>query len=611
MQLERDAQIFYLEERRFNMASHSGLKYVLETKKGYVKEDGSFTNNKSEAMLIDFLQFGFGPEAIEVYHRLGFDNQEISKASFHMVIPSYEGRDTIGISYYLLMGYDYKKAYDQSRDDYYYYNLYHDDNCLKYEKMLKDKVLDYYKNTKIISKVLKTGSEEISLYKTNDEDMEVEEGVLKHYYSDRGRVFRYSIPLKNPHVEKYFDIDGESLDYYNHFQQEGLLEYFLTRFNDEKFDWGLHFNAHILDIQIVNNELTIYIDDWNNWNGFKVARCVNSAIRDFYSMKEMHITRMFGSYVILQKINGELQAVKATPVPIKYCPLMIKLLKEVGGDDSEEFIEAIRTENIETQTKMMCNLIDNVVIKGGYFDTNRPLNSCEANVLFGASETISSAFKSDMLDAAVIVSNNLGTIITTNDTNTQGAVKRMTGLFYTSPTEEIMNEAKESKIIPVFPYSANIDQVKGVKEAIKRGYKNIAVTFAAQDNELLDQMKELEVEGVTIYKFGLCSTGINEKAAKIMLGNADIVWSCASKYVKEYIEPNAIAQVGVKIPVHIMTKRGWELVRNHLQMMNGDEIETELGVGDEKPVILNQGKSLKLIKKRELHNCGDCPHPCI
>lgn len=595
------------------MASHSGLKYVLETKKGYVKEDGSFTNDESEAMLIDFRQFGFGPEAQEVYEKLGFSDPEVknSGASFHTLIPSYDGRDSIGISYYLLMGYDYKKACDQSSSDYYYYGLYKDDNCFKYIKMLKTKALDYYKNTKTISQVLKKDNKEISLYETNDKDIEIEEGLLKNYYSDRGRVFRYSIPLKNPHVEKYFDMDSESLDYYNHFQQEDLLEYFLTRFNDEKFSWGLHFDTSILDIQIVNDELVMYLNDWNNWNGFKAARCINSTIRDFYSIKEMHLTRMFGSYVILQKINGELQAVKATPVPIKYCPLMIKLLKEVGGDESEEFIEAIRTENIETQTEMMCNLINSVVIKGGYFDTNRPLNSCEANVLFGASETISSAFKSDMLDAAVIVSNNLGTIITTNDTNTQGAVKRMTGLFYTTPSKEIMDEANKSKIIPVFPYSASIDQIKGVKEAIKRGYKKIAVTFAAQDNELLDQMKELEAKGITIYKFGLCSTGINENTAKIMLENADIVWSCASKYVKEYIEPNAIAQVGVKIPIHIMTKRGWELVRNHLQMMNDDEIETELRVGDEKPVILNQNKSLKLIKKRELRNCSDCPHPCI
>ena len=33
--------------------------------------------------------------------------------------------------------------------------------------------------------------------------------------------------------------------------------------------------------------------------------------------------------------------------------------------------------------------------------------------------------------------------------------------------------------------------------------------------------------------------------------------------------------------------------------------------GQEKPVILNQGDSLKLVKKREIYKCSDCPHPCI
>ena len=67
------------------MASHSGLKYILETKKGYVKEDGSFTNKESEAMLIDFNQFGFGTKAIEVYQLLGFDDRKLRMATHHFV----------------------------------------------------------------------------------------------------------------------------------------------------------------------------------------------------------------------------------------------------------------------------------------------------------------------------------------------------------------------------------------------------------------------------------------------------------------------------------------------------------------------------------------------
>ncbi len=299
---------------------------------------------------------------------------------------------------------------------------------------------------------------------------------------------------------------------------------------------------------------------------------------------------MFGSYILLKKVDGKLKAIKATPVPIKYCPLMVKLLREVGGEESEKLIRAINTEDKEIQTKMICNLIDKIVIQGGYFKTNRPLNSCEANVLFGASETISSAFRSNILDSAV---------------------KRMTGLFYTSPSKEIMDEAEKEEIIPVFPYTAEIDQLEGIKEVIRRGYKKIAVTFAANHNKLLKQVKDLENDEITIYKFGLCSTGISKETALIMKENADVVWSCASKYVKEVIEPASFFQVGIKIPVHMMTKKGWDIISNHLFYMGLDEENLKGMSGEEKPVILNQEGKMKVLRKRELHNCTDCPHPCV
>ncbi len=596
------------------MASHDGWKYVLETKKGYVKEDGGFTSKVKEALLIDLWNFGWVDDPIKIYKKLGFNDPEVilSGVTEHTVFPAYEARDGIGIGYYLLMNYDYESAFYQARSDYSRYELYKNDNIIEYEEKLKNKVLDYYRERKT-SQVLNSSNGALLIYQTNEKDTKILEGALKHFYSKIGRVYKYSIPLKNPHVEKYFDMDREERDYYNYFQQRGLVEYFLTRFNDEKFSFGLHFDSEILDIKIINDELVLYLNDWHNWNNFEVAKGINSIIRDFYSEREMHITRMFGSFVIIQKIDGELKAVKATSIPIKYCPLMVKLLKEVGGEAAEKLLNSLDVSDAKKQSELMCELINQVVIKAGYFDTNRPLNSCEANVLFGASETISSAFKASLLDAAVIVSNNLGTIITTNDSNTQGAVKRMTGLFYTSPSDEITKTAIEAGIIPVFPYTGEINQIEGVKQAISKGYKKIAVTLAAKDNEFMAKLKELEKDDITIYKFGLCSTGIDEKTALTMLNNADIIWSCASKYVKEFIEPNAIAQVGIKIPVHIMTRKGWELVKNHLEYMSMYNYldDVSLCKGEEKPVILNQGKSLKLVRKKEVYKCSDCPHPCV
>lgn len=358
----------------------------------------------------------------------------------------------------------------------------------------------------------------------------------------------------------------------------------------------------------------VLLDKKLDENTLLCAEDILKYVRNYYDKNGVHITRMFGSYILLKKIDGQLKAIKATPIPIKYCPLMIKLLREVGGNLADKLIESLSIENENIQTQMMCQLINEIVIKGGYFDTNRPLNSCEANVLFGASETMSSAFKTGMIDAAVIVSNNLGTIITTNDCNTQGAVKRMTGLFHTSPNENIVNTALEEGIIPVFPYTASIDQLEGVKKAIDLGYKKIAVSVAANDNYLHEKLADLEREyDITIYKFGLCSTGIDKETAEKMQAHADVIWSCASKHVKELIEPNALVQVGIKIPVHIMTSQGWEIVKNHLLLMNNknDLEEISLQEGEEKSILLNSEDGIKVIKKKNLRHCSDCPHPCV
>lgn len=408
--------------------------------------------------------------------------------------------------------------------------------------------------------------------------------------------YNYKIKLKKINVEKYFDFNNEKKDYYNNYQNKGIIEYIKNVFRE-----------NILDINITNDILNITLTN------DKLIESINNEIREYYNNKEMHITRMFGSYILLQRINGELKAVEATPIPIKYCPLMIKLLKEVGGDYAEALIKSLESEDKEVQIKNMCKLIDEVVIKGGYFDTNRPLNSCEANVLFGASETMSSAFKNNLIDAAVIVSNNLGTIITTNESNTQGAVKRMTGLFYTTPNKTIMDTAFESNIIPVYPYTAEINQLEGVKLAIKKGYKRIAVSVAANDNYLHKELKKLETEDIKIYKFGLCSTGISKETAEIMKENADVVWSCASKYVKELIEPASIAQVGIKIPVHVMTKEGWTLIKNHLEELNKSlkKQDIKLTKGEDKPILLNTKENIKVLTKKEIKKCNDCPHPCI
>ncbi len=586
------------------MASHAGLILVFKNKDGYIDEKGKIVKDKEQARWVTFYEAGFS-DAKSVLRKLGLDSDEIDKDSLKLetLIPSYDSRLADLEGYFRELGHDYRSACYKAEEMFTRYGLADYDRFLKYEKELRNVVFSYIEGNQGIE--LDLGDKKETFYKVNWAHRFGREGyeVDKFYSADRD-AYRYRLKLKQLDLGKYFNLSDDT-QYSRFNQNEGLVEY-VKQIIEE---W---FKAETDTFDYSIREKDGYLEVYSGKLSFDFIDYINERIRDFYSKREMHITRMFGSYVLLQKVDDELKAVLATNVPIQYCPLMVKLLREVGGETADELISAIRNSKGDTG-KMMCHLIDEVVIKGGYFDTSRPLNSCEANVTFGASETIASGFKNNMLDAAVIVSNNLGTIITTNDVGTQGAVKRMTGLFYTSPSKELVETAKKEGIIVVNPYTAEIDQVAGVKEAIKRGYKRIAVTLAAQDNALLEELGKLEKDGVTIYKFGLCSTGIDLETAKKMEKHADIVWTCASKYVKEYIEDKAIAQVGIKIPVHIMTSQGWKLVKNHLTMMDGnvnlDDVVLE--TGDDKAVIVNSKEGVKKLVKRNVRECSDCPHPCI
>jgi len=444
------------------------------------------------------------------------------------------------------------------------------------------------------------------------EEICTREYSMKRYATSVGAVQEITVALKEIPVEKFFGNDVANIDELKalQYEPEKIADYVMDAFAVCKSTLSDQFAVLYLSVENYTLKLIIAGEEEN------AAGIALDGLLKYYEEHPVHITRMFGSYILIgYDAQGEAKALIATPIPIKYCPLMYQLLKEVGGDVATEMLVKVKNEGADkVQSETMCELINEVVIKGGYFDTSRPLNSCEANVLFGASETIFSAFEDGVVDAAVIVSNNLGTIITTNAPGTQGAVKRMTGLFYSSPSAELNETAKNEGIVPVFEHFANIDQLEGVKAAIELGYKNIAVSIAADDNILHKDFAELEkIHGVNIYRFGLCSTGISEETAKVMMQDADVIWACASKWVREYVQPNAIAQVGVKIPVSIMTEDGWKLVSAHLGRLNLDCDLSQIvpQKGEEKPVFLSGKNGIMCVPQKDVFECADCPHPCI
>ncbi|MDM7913603.1 MAG: DUF2099 family protein [Methanotrichaceae archaeon] len=49
---------------------------------------------------------------------------------------------------------------------------------------------------------------------------------------------------------------------------------------------------------------------------------------------------------------------------------------------------------------------------------------------------------------------------------------------------------------------------------------------------------------------------------KALAKNCDLVWSCASKAVREIVGPKAKMQIGISIPVFPLTQEGKRLVLN-------------------------------------------------
>ena len=142
-----------------------------------------------------------------------------------------------------------------------------------------------------------------------------------------------------------------------------------------------------------------------------------------------HVIRIFGSYVLI--INN--RAVYSTPSPIKYCPLMYKLLEGIGGETAKQLLVDFKNGDMQSYQGRLLLLIDEIVIKGGGFANDRPLNVCERHVTFGASEIMSDALEEGQIGCCAMVSNAIGSVLTFNSGTTQGVVKTMSGLFYTTP----------------------------------------------------------------------------------------------------------------------------------------------------------------------------------
>ncbi len=261
----------------------------------------------------------------------------------------------------------------------------------------------------------------------------------------------------------------------------------------------------------------------------------------------MHVLRYFSSFISVS--HGKV--IHVSEPSLAFCPLASHLydrFKKTGGADKKAVMAAIK-KAIESKIKDY-----------GFFTPERDFSRQEFAIPCGASEMLMAALKKRSIEAAVIVCDGAGTVITDKAEVAQGIGARMNSLLMTSPIIETMARLKKLGCRVVF-VNALIDQVKGVEKAIEAGYKKIAVTVNGHDANELRGIRRLESSrGVSITVLVVCTTGVSGAKVEEIRRHADIVWSCASGEVREKIGAAARLQISEQIPVFVLTKTGMDFV---------------------------------------------------
>ena len=266
-------------------------------------------------------------------------------------------------------------------------------------------------------------------------------------------------------------------------------------------------------------------------------------------MNSRHIMRQAGGEVIIE--NGKISY--ATEPLVKWCPLH-KILYGKDITHTKEFIK----EHIRMKIE-----------KVGMFTKNRIVESDNDLVPFGASEMLMCARKQGIIDCAVLACDCAGTVIATTPKLIQGIGEWMGGLIETSPIKEVIHRIQNSGGIVIDPENASINQIEGVKKAFELGYKKVAVTLAGKFANLLSEFRQIEKQhNGSLVILMICNTGVDTKDAELMASYADMVWACASRAVWDVVGPKAKLQIGIAIPVFVLTDLGKEIVEKRAVAIN-------------------------------------------
>lgn len=249
------------------------------------------------------------------------------------------------------------------------------------------------------------------------------------------------------------------------------------------------------------------------------------------------------------------KVVDVTEPEVEYCPLF----------DHHRGIKKLTQEVIEKNIQFR---IDDF----GMCTPQRQLRMKDF-LSFGISEIMCTLLDENVIDCVVMVLEGCGTLIVTEPELVQGIGGRVSGLVKTSPIPELIDEIGEENIVD--PKDANINQIEGIKLAISKGFKNIAVTVAlASDADEIKKLKE-ENPDVNIYVFVVHTSKRTPEEARALFDICDVATGCSSKNMRKIGEAESIKTVGQSIPIFAHTEAGKRFLEMRLDKIGGEKPKKE------------------------------------
>lgn len=273
-----------------------------------------------------------------------------------------------------------------------------------------------------------------------------------------------------------------------------------------------------------------------------------------------HIIEALGKTRVVIK-NGKV--VEVGEPKIGYCPIFDKYrgIKELTSEQVKD--------NIEFRIKDF-----------GMCTSNRTLRMKDF-LSFGVSETLNTLVEEGLIDAVVMVCEGCGTVILTESELIQGIGGRVSGLVSTTPIEKIMEVIGKENILD--PETATINQIDGVLKAIDMGYKKIAVTVVSADDTRKLRKLESQHPDVKIYIFVAHTTEVSREDAEVFFDDADVVTSCASRYIRDISTEREVFHAGDSIPIFGVTEDGKKLLKIRIEKIGG--LKEKKDVKIPKPLI--------------------------